>query len=77
MKEFFGINNHYKFEIYDLTAIFTLLNVILIIKGIWFAPIFGLINCAIIIALNIQNRAHINAYLTQVALVALNIFFLV
>lgn len=78
MKNFFSIAQpHYSFEIFDVTALFTLLNVVLIIQGVWFAPVFGLVNCAIIIILNIKNHAHINAYITQFSLIALNIYFLI
>ena len=77
MRDFFNIKeDYYRFEIYDLTAILTILNVVFVLMGYWWAPIFGLVNCAICLAMNVVNRLHINAYLTQVALIILNIYFL-
>ncbi len=70
IKKFFSIEqDSYIFNIYDLTALFTILNVILIIAGFRFASVFGLVNCFICLAMA-------NVYVTQIALVILNIFFL-
>lgn len=77
MKKFFSIETNYRFEITDLIAFFTILNVMLIILGVWFAPLFGLVNCLIAIILNIKNKTHINTYLIQIALIILNIYFLI
>ena len=76
MKKFFSIESKYQFEIMDLLTLFTILNVALILLKIWYAPIFGIINCLICIILNIKSNAHINTYLTQIALLILNIYFL-
>lgn len=77
MRDFFNIkDDYYRFEIYDLTAILTILNVMFVLMGYWWAPIFGLANCAICLIMNVINRLHINAYLTQVALIILNVYFL-
>lgn len=78
MKDFFNIKtDKYRFEIYDLTAIFTIVNVVLIVMGYWsIAPIFGLINCIICLVISIKNHLHINNYLTQLALIILNLYFL-
>ena len=77
MRDFFNIKeDYYKFEIYDLTAILTILNVVFVLMGYWWAPIFGLVNCVICLTINVINKLHINAYLTQVALIILNIYFL-
>lgn len=77
MKKFFGImENRYVFEIFDLTSLITIINVALIVLGFWWAPFFGLINCLIFILLNIKTNAHINSYLTQIALIILNVYFL-
>ena len=77
MRDFFSIKEeYYRFEIYDLTAILTILNVVFVLMGYWWAPIFGLVNCVICLIVNVINRLHINAYLTQVALIILNIYFL-
>lgn len=76
-KEFFSINEQsYKFEIFDLTALITILNVTFIVLGFWWAPILGLLNCVICIVVNVLNHAHLNGYFTQVALIILNIYFL-
>jgi len=77
MKEFFGIKQTYKFEVNDLCAFLAIANVLFIVLGFWWAPLFGLANCCLGIVLNIKARAHINLYLTQLAFVYLNVFFLV
>lgn len=77
MKDFFNIKeNNYRFEIYDLTALVTILNVTFVLMGFWWAPILGLVNCGICLLVNIKNNAHINSYITQIALIILNIYFL-
>ena len=77
VKEFFNITDkEYKFEMYDLTTLITVLNVAFIIMGFWWAPILGIANCVVFIILNIINKVHINSYITQVALIILNVYFL-
>lgn len=76
MKKFFGIESAYKFEWYDLTALITLANIILVLLGFHWAPLFGLANCGICLVLNVNYRAHINSYITQLALIVLNFYFL-
>lgn len=77
MKEFFSITEKtYKPEWADLSALLTILNVIFILLGYWWAPIIGIINCVINIVLAVISRAHINIYALNLALVILNIYFL-
>ena len=77
IKEFFSITEKtYQFEIFDLTALITILNVAFIVMGFWWAPILGLINCGICIVFNAINKCHIDGYITQVALIILNVYFL-
>ena len=77
MKKFFGIEEKkYVFEWSDISALLTILSVAFIVMGFWWAPIFGLINCILGIALNIKGHAHLNAYITQIALIILNVYFL-
>lgn len=76
VKNFFGIQESYRFEIYDLITLITVLNVSLILMGFWWAPMLGLLNCGICIGLNVKSRAHINAYVTQIMLIILNTYFL-
>ena len=66
----------YKFEWGDVSALITILNVALILMGMWWAPIIGLVGCALNLVLNVRAHAHINLYLIQIALVVLNIYFL-
>ena len=74
IKKFFSIEqDSYIFNIYDLTALFTILNVILIIVGFRFASAFGLVNCFICLAMAIRNHAFLNVYVTQIALVVLKV----
>lgn len=76
VKKFFKIETPYKFEWGDVSALITVLNVALILMGMWWAPIIGLVGCALNLALNVRTHAHINLYLIQIALVVLNIYFL-
>ena len=76
VKEFFSIKEtEYKFEMYDLTSLITILNVAFVLMGFWWAPILGLVNCGMCEVLNVINKQHINAHITQVALVVLNAYF--
>ena len=77
MKKFFGIEEQqYIFEWGDVSAWLTVLNVFFIIMGMWWAPFFGLANCVLAIVLSILSKAHLNAYIIQIALIVLNVFFL-
>ncbi len=77
MKNFFRIEEKkYIFEWSDISALLTILFVALVVLGYSWAPIFGLVNCALGIFLNIKNKAHLNAYITQITLIILNIYFL-
>jgi hypothetical protein len=77
MKDFFGVEEKkYVFEWGDVSALLTVLSVALIVMGYWWAPIFGLINCTFGIMLNTKGRALLNAYITQIALIILNLYFL-
>ena len=77
MKKFFDIKEEeYRFEIWDLTALITIFNVAFVLMGFWWAPILGLVNCTICLIANVKIHAHINNYVTQVALIILNCYFL-
>lgn len=78
MKNFFGIEKkYYCFEIADLFTLITVLNVILVLCGLWYAPILGIINCCLSIVNNIRIKGvHINNYITSISLIILNIYFL-
>ena len=77
MKKFFDIKEEeYRFEIWDLTALITIFNVAFVLMGFWWAPILGLANCTICLIANVKNHAHINNYVTQIALIILNCYFL-
>ena len=77
MKDFFGIEEkQYVFEWGDISALLTVLNVFFIVMGIWWAPFFGLANCVLAIVGMIKAKAHLNAYIIQMALIVLNVFFL-
>lgn len=76
-KKFFGIKSqNYIFEIYDLTTLLTILNVSLIIAGWEYAPLIGIMNCGIFVVNSIKNHTHINNYVTQIALLIMNLYFL-
>jgi hypothetical protein len=77
MKSFFSIKEtKYRFEISDLMALITIFNVTLIVMGVWWASLLGILNCIIAIVVGVQNSVHINYYITQLALIILNIYFL-
>lgn len=76
IKAFFSIKESYRFEVFDLTSLITVFNVAFILMRFWWAPILGIVNCAICMVLNVRSNAHINAYVTQLALIILNIYFL-
>ena len=77
MKQFFNISeSKYQFNIFDVTALLTVLNVIGLICGIYYAPIVGIVNCIINIVFTIKNHGYVNNYTTQIALLVLNFFFL-
>lgn len=65
----------YQFEIYDITALLTILNVAFIILVFHIISFSVLINCLIFIVLNIKNKGHINGYITQLSLIILNAYF--
>jgi len=78
IKKFFSITEtKYQFEIFDILTILTVLNVTLILVGWTLAPTIGIINCIVSIIVNIKNRTHINIYIMQVALIILNVYFLI
>lgn len=76
MKKFFCIEKPYTFEIMDLFSVITVLNVVLVLVGLWWAPIIGLVNCALNILYSVKYRGHINSYVMQIALIVLNSYFL-
>lgn len=77
MKKFFGIKEKFHLEWADLTALLSILNVVFIMLGFWYAPFFGLFNCGFAIGWNYNKQMHINFYLTQIAFIILNIYFLI
>lgn len=76
MKKFFGINGDFYFEWEDLSALLTVLNVALVLMGFWFAPILGLVNCAVNLIRLPQSQGHVNMYTMNLALIVLNLYFL-
>lgn len=77
MKKFFSIeSNKYIFEWGDISTALTVLNVVLVLMGVYFAPIIGIFNCILSLVLNVKNNTHINMYVMQIALIVLNCYFL-
>ena len=60
----------------DLSAILVALNVIFVIAGYGWAPIFGLINNSIGLGLNIKEQGHFNLNIINISFIILNIYFL-
>ena len=77
MKEFFRIEEPYRFEYNDLRALITVINVILImIFGLSIAW-FGLAVALIGVIKDLKVDRHINGLVMHLASVALNIYFLI
>ena len=76
MKKFFGIEEKFRFELMDLFSLLTIFNVIFVLMGFWWAPILVLVNCILNIYFFAKTATHINAYIMQIALIILNIYFL-
>lgn len=76
MKKFFGINENFRFEWDNLSALLTVMNVSLILMDFWVAPIFGLVNCAVNLFRLPQGQGHVNMYTMNLALIVLNLYFL-
>ena len=77
MRKFFGIeSDKYVFEWADITTGLTILNVVLVLVGIAWAPIIGIVNSILGLILNIRFKTHLNMYVMQLALIVLNVYFL-
>lgn len=77
MREFFKIEEPYKFEYNDLRAFITVINVILImIFGLSIAW-FGLAVALIGVVKDLTVDRHINGLVMHLATVALNIYFII
>ena len=77
VREFFGIKEDtIKVEWMDISTILTVINVTLIICGVAWAPVVGIVNAIANIIILIIKRGHINAYVMNTALIILNIYFL-
>lgn len=77
MKEFFRIEEPYRFEYNDLRALITVINVILImIFGLSIAW-FGLAVALIGVIKDLRVDRHINGLVMHLASVALNVYFLI
>lgn len=77
MKEFFRVEEPYRFEYNDLRALITVINVILImIFGLSIAW-FGLAVALIGVIKDLKVDRHINGLVMHLASVALNVYFLI
>ena len=77
MKDFFKIEESYRFEYNDLRALITVINVILVmIFGLSIAW-FGLAVALIGVIKDLKVDRHINGLVMHLASVALNIYFLI
>lgn len=77
IKKFFGINDkNFKLEWMDISTVLTVINITLIVCGIEWAPIIGIINAVANIIVLIIKKGHINGYIMQTALLIMNIYFL-
>lgn len=77
MKDFFRIEEPYRFEYNDLRALITVINVILImIFGLSIAW-FGLAVALIGVIKDLKVDRHINGLVMHLASVALNVYFLI
>ena len=76
VKNFFKIEEKYRFEYNDLRCLITIFNVILIIIYGLSISWFGLAVAAIGIIKDLTIDRHINGLLMHIATAALNIYFL-
>ena len=77
IKKFFGINDkNFKLEWMDISTVLTVINITLIVCGIAWAPIIGIINAVANIIMLIIKKGHINGYVLNMALLIMNIYFL-
>lgn len=77
IKAFFGItSDRFELETFDITTVLTIACVVSIFIGWKYASIFGVISCVVCLIWNIKHHAHINSYITQFVLIAMNIKFL-
>lgn len=77
MKNFFKINEPYKFEWNDLRAFITVINVVLImIYGLSIAW-FGLVVAVIGVVKDLTTDRRVNGLVMHLANVALNVYFLI
>lgn len=77
VREFFGIKEDtIKVEWMDISTILTVINVILIVCGVAWAPVIGIVNAIANIIIMIIKKGHINGYIMQTALLIMNIYFL-
>ena len=76
MKEFFGIEEPYKFEWNDLRASIQIINVVLIMIYGLSVSWFGLAIALFGIVKDLTNHRHINDLLMHVSTAVLNIYFL-
>lgn len=77
VKNFFKIEEKYRFEYNDLRCLITILNVVLIIIYGLSISWFGLAVAAIGIIKDLTIDRHINGLLMHMATAALNIYFLI
>lgn len=77
MKQFFNIENPYKFEWNDLRAVITVINVTLIILYGLSVAWFSLAIAVIGIIKETCGARHVNCYVSYIATIALNINFLI
>ncbi len=76
MKTFFNIKEPYKFEHMDLTALFMVINTLVIIlwnKGAYVGLPVNIIG----LGWDLYEGCHINNVVMRLALIAMNIFFLI
>ena len=76
MKEFFGINEPFRFEWNDLRAIIQLLNVILIMIFGLSVSWFGLAIALFGVCKDMSQHRHINDIVMHLSGVVLNVYFL-
>lgn len=76
MKEFFGINEPFRFEWNDLRAVIQLLNVILIMIFGLSVSWFGLAIALFGVCKDMSQHRHINDIVMHLSGVVLNVYFL-
>ncbi len=76
MKKFFNVNGNYHFEWTDIQALFTIINVVLVMNIGLVAAWVGLAIAIFFFVKNLVADRKLNVFVINLGMIALNIYFL-